>query len=95
MLRYTPVAALMTLLIASIGQADDTAKGKTLVDDNCVRCHGSEVYTRADRRVSTLAGLHKQVQRCEQMLGLTWFDDDIDNVAAYLNQQYYKFGKTP
>jgi len=84
--------AIMSLFLAAPGQAADLAKGKALVDQNCVRCHGSEIYTRADRKVTSLPGLHKQVRRCEQMLGLTWFDEDIDNTAGYLNQQYYKFG---
>jgi cytochrome c553 len=91
-MRYhIPAAIVLTLLIASTAQSADTAKGKTLVEQNCVRCHGSEVYTRSDRRITTLPGLHKQVRRCEQMLGLTWFDDDIDNVAGHLNQRYYQF----
>jgi mono/diheme cytochrome c family protein len=86
---------LLILSVASAGHAADLAKGKSLTAVNCVQCHGSEVYTRQNRQVTTLPGLHKQVRRCEQMLGLTWFDDDIDNVASYLNQQYYKFGNTP
>lgn len=87
--------SLMALFMASPSQATDIHKGKSLLDQHCVRCHGSEVYTREDRRVSSLPGLHKQVQRCEQMLGLTWFDEDINSTAGYLNQQYYKFGTKP
>ena len=83
--------SLIPLLGVAAVQADDVARGKQLVDTHCLRCHGSEVYTRPDRRVTSLPGLHKQVQRCEQMLGLTWFDDDIANTATYLNQEYYKF----
>jgi hypothetical protein len=41
--------------------------------------------------VTTRNGLDQQVQRCELSLGLKWFDDDIENVAAYLNQTYYHF----
>jgi cytochrome c553 len=95
MKKHLQAAALLSLFIASPGHTTDLIRGKTLVEENCVRCHGSEVYTRQDRRVTTLPGLQKQVQRCEQMLELTWFDDDIDNVSSYLNQQYYKFPMTP
>ena len=85
---------LLTLLATGVGQAEelDLNRGKTLTEKNCVRCHGSDVYTRENRRVSSLSGLHKQVRRCEQMLGLAWFDDDINNVSGHLNQEYYKFG---
>jgi hypothetical protein len=72
-------------------QAADLLRGHELVETHCQRCHGSEVYTRPDRRVTSLPGLRKQVQRCELMLGLTWFDEDIENTAAYLNREYYKF----
>jgi mono/diheme cytochrome c family protein len=71
--------------------AANLERGHQLIETHCQRCHASEVYTRPDRRVSSLPGLHKQVQRCEQMLGLTWFDEDINNAATYLNQEYYKF----
>ena len=91
MQKILRVAGMLALTTISTGQAADLDKGKQLTDQNCVRCHGSELYTRADRRVTSLPGLHKQVRRCEQMLGLTWFDEDINNVAGHLNQQYYKF----
>ena len=64
-----------------------------MVNQNCTSCHGSELYTRKDRLVTSRPGLTKQVKRCELALGLTWFDDDIDNVAEYLNGKYYRFGK--
>jgi len=86
---------LISLLAASGAHGGDAAKGQQLVETNCVRCHGSEVYTRPDHKVTSLPGLEKQVQRCEQMLGLTWFDEDIGNAATYLNQAYYKFKQSP
>ena len=91
MRNFRKILGLMALLGVSNAHSADLAKGEALVDENCVRCHGTDVYTREHRRITSLPGLHNQVQRCEQMLGLTWFDEDIDNVAGYLNQQYYKF----
>lgn len=83
-LATTAVIALST---PAISQAD----GKELHEENCTRCHGSEVYTREDRKVTSREGLTKQVRRCTTMLGVQWFDDDIDAVAEYLNSTYYKF----
>ena len=85
------VAALLSLLTGTAAQAGDAKLGKALVEANCTRCHGSEVYTRPDHKVKSFDGLVKQVRRCDQMIGLTWFDDDIENAATYLNQEYYKF----
>ena len=58
---------------------------------NCTSCHGAEVYTRPNHKVTSLKGLEAQVGRCEQALGLKWFDEDINNMAGYLNTHYYKF----
>jgi len=83
--------AAMLLALSTTSQGADVHAGKALTDKNCYQCHGTEVYTRKDRKVTTRPGLTKQVQRCEQALGLTWFDDQIGNVADYLNQEFYKF----
>ncbi|RDH90496.1 MAG: green heme protein [endosymbiont of Seepiophila jonesi] len=90
MLRTLITIASISAAFSATIQAADIKAGKELVNNNCTRCHGSEIYTRKDRMVTTLPGLHKQVRRCEQMLGLTWFDEDVDNAATHLNKQFYK-----
>ena len=70
---------------------DKVAVGRKLVQENCVSCHQDEVYTRPDHFVTSMDGLRAQIGRCEQSLGLKWFEDDIDNVARYLNEGFYKF----
>lgn len=84
-------ALIASLLITAPAAAADIQVGRALHDKHCMQCHDSAVYTREDRRVNSMAGLKKQVQRCELSLGLKWFDDDIENVALYLNQTYYHF----
>lgn len=92
MKTYSVMSIAVCLLAATSSlPAANLDNGKTLVQGNCTKCHDERVYTRPDRRVTTLEGLNQQVGRCEQALGLKWFDDDIDNVAAYLNQTYYHF----
>ncbi len=85
-------ALALSLLAAASGaaRAADNAGGKALTDQHCYQCHGNEVYTRADRKVRTLDGLQRQVQRCELALGLKWFDEEISSVTGYLNQEFYK-----
>jgi mono/diheme cytochrome c family protein len=85
-----PVLASL-LAPAAPALAADTPDGKQLVMDNCIRCHDDKLYTRPNRRVTTPEGLHKQVTNCERALGLKWFDDEIDAVVSYLNQNYYHF----
>jgi len=75
----------------------DPAAGKTLVQKDCVGCHekrfgdSAAIYTRPDRRVTSRAKLLAQVQFCNTQLQSNYFPEDEANVAAYLNQQYYKF----
>ncbi len=78
----------------------DGAAGKALHDKNCISCHassfggdGSGIYAREYAKVKTSKGLVAQVRNCNTMLGLKWFEDEELNVAAYLNQTYYKFEK--
>lgn len=77
----------------------DIQKGEKLVQESkCNACHvklvggdGTAIFTRANRRVKSAAGLLSQVRTCNTMLGTNWFPEDEENVAAYLNQTYYKF----
>ena len=90
----TSICFLTTTLMLALSAgatAADIERGKSLKQQHCMTCHDDGVYTRPNRRVTTLAGLKNQVRRCELSLGLKWFDEDIDAVTAYLNQSYYKF----
>ena len=84
---------MATAVTGTPALAFDLESGKDLVNTNCYECHGDEIYTRKDRRVSSRQGLTTQVNRCELALGLKWFEEDVGDAAAYLNQNFYKFGK--
>lgn len=88
-------STLFSLIILSASQANafDVAAGKQQLNENCTSCHGSELYTRNDRRVTSRKGLSAQVQRCQLALNLNWFDDDVENTAEYLNNEFYHFKK--
>ncbi len=84
----------LTLLLglwASFVMAADSAKGKILHDEQCLRCHGSEFYTSEGRRVQSLEKLTRQVDICVSQLGISWFDEEQADVVQYLNDQFYTF----
>ena len=83
------LAAGLMLVVNANAQAPDA---HALYTENCTKCHGTEVYTRADRKVTSKDALDTQVRMCEQNLGLKWFDDEVNSVATLLNKEYYKFG---
>ena len=84
------ITALVVSLAAPTALADASA-GQKLHDENCLKCHGTEVYTREDRFVGNRDALTTQVNRCNVNLGTQWFDEDVENVVNYLDQSFYKF----
>jgi hypothetical protein len=71
--------------------AADIENGDDLHFENCTGCHDSTAYTRDNRVVRSLPRLGAQVRFCRDNLGLTWFDDEVDDVMGYLNEKYYHF----
>ena len=90
-MRTLLALSLLPLLMATGAHAADLARGEQLHNDRCLRCHGTEVYTRSDRRIKSLDKLGAQVRFCKDQTGVMWFDDEVDDVIHYLNQAFYKF----
>jgi len=89
-----PLTAFGILLVVALGapaHAGDPAQGEKLHQQHCVSCHGTEVYTRDNRMINSMGSLVTQVNRCNVNLGTGWFDDEVEAVAAYLSENYYKF----
>lgn len=87
-----------SVLAAPFPKGDPKAGEKLVKEAKCSGCHasmfggdGSEIYTRPDRKMKNPEQLRTQVRFCATQLGVSWFPEDEENVAAYLNQQYYKF----
>ena len=81
------------LVISVIGPAAaaDIENGDDLHFENCTGCHDETVYTRENRNVQSMERLGLQVRFCKDSLELSWFDEDVDDVVEFLNQNYYHF----
>ncbi len=95
-----PLWLLLLLLSLPVAGYADNRRGEQLHAKHCSGCHarmfgndGNTIYTRPDRRVDSMTGLHKQIRTCVHNLGFTWFDDEIEDVANYLNQHFYQFSQ--
>jgi mono/diheme cytochrome c family protein len=91
-------AMLSTAVQAAPFAKGDPKTGKVLHDKTCIDCHasmvggdGSKLYARADRKVRNAQQLAARISACNANTGAGWFPEDEAHVAAYLNQQYYKF----
>jgi len=69
----------------------DYEKGSKLYKNSCTTCHDSSVYTRKDRKINTINGLEKQVERCSNSLRTSYTDDQNGDIVKFLNDDYYKF----
>lgn len=91
--------ALTVTAEASPFAKGDVAAGKQSYEQHkCNECHvsklggdGSAMFTRKDRKIKTAASLATQITRCSVNLGLSLFEDEEENLGAYLNKYYYKF----
>ena len=98
----TALAALASVALAQTQPAPfaagNAAAGKAIAERDCVSCHAAkfpgnpdQMYTRPEHRVKTPQKLLAQVQTCNTNLGKGYFPEDEENVAAYLNREFYKF----
>jgi len=97
-MRLSLLPLLSACLSLTAAAAADPKLGQALHDKQCIGCHaqrfggdGAKIYTRAERKVGSLSALRQRVAYCSMQTNTGWFPEDEDNVAAWLNQQYYKF----
>lgn len=101
-----PLVLLMAVLLPGAAVADDPwgkadpNQGKALHDKSCIACHarmyggdGTKMYTRERRLVSNKQELLQRVATCNAMTKTGWRPEEEAAVAAWLNQQYYRFDK--
>jgi len=85
------IISMMTLALVSVTSPLLAGEGKALYEKNCIRCHSTEVFTREDRGIKNYEALKTRVQQCTGAAEVKWVDEEIKNVADYLNKNFYKF----
>jgi mono/diheme cytochrome c family protein len=103
--RVALLAILVCLAIASAPvMANPFPKGsatvgKQLHDPRCAACHnsmfpdkdGTQLYSDLFRKMDTPSKLKGMIEFCNNRTNSGWFEEDIQNVARYLNDTYYQF----
>jgi hypothetical protein len=62
-----------------------------LFENHCVTCHDRLPHRREHRQVKDLAELRQIVTGWALHARLPWTKEDVEDVACYLNDRYYKF----
>ncbi len=85
-------ACLMAATTSAHGQAPAPAsRGQLLYETYCVACHDKQMHWRATRSATDWKSLVAQVRRWQEIEKLRWSDDDVIQVARYLNDQFYRY----
>ena len=100
----TSILLLAVIGFAPVKAEVNVENGKQLHELKCASCHatdGSMPYPKlikrdieqrkVKRKIANYGSLNTQVQACATNLNIDWFPEDVANVAAYLNAEYYKF----
>lgn len=84
--------ALAALAAAAQGLPGSAAtRGQLLYGNHCIACHNTQMHWR-DRKLATdWASLKAQVRHWQGVAQLSWSDDEIDDVARFLNDRFYRF----
>jgi mono/diheme cytochrome c family protein len=69
----------------------DATRGELLYSTNCIACHTTEVHWREKKLATDWVGLQAQVRRWQGVAGLGWSNEDIAEVARYLNAAHYHY----
>ncbi|MDG6777996.1 hypothetical protein QCB44_04660 [Thiomicrorhabdus sp. zzn3] len=80
------------MLLAPFSASAEPHPGKVLHDKaNCMKCHAEKPYN--PQKTTSYPKLVKAVQFCNDNLNTGYWEDEVEQIADYLNSQYYKFEK--
>lgn len=95
MLRRWMLAVLF-VSFGSLAHADaqpmgDATRGELLYSTHCIACHSDKIHWRDKELVTDWKSLQSEIDRWQGVSGLQWSDEDIADVARYLNALYYRY----
>lgn len=90
-LRVLFVALISPLSVMPLPSLASETDGLLLYDTYCISCHTTEVHWRQNRLATDWITLKGQIDRWQTTIGQRWNRQQIDDVARYLNDQFYKF----
>lgn len=88
--------AVLFVSLGSLAHADappmgDANRGELLYSTHCIACHSDKIHWREQKLVTDWKSLQSEVNRWQGISGLRWSNEDIADVARYLNAFYYRY----
>lgn len=76
-------------------QAEEFSRGQALYENHCQSCHADWAHTRSGRKVASAEELHRRVAAWSIHAGLHWSDEEVRDVADYLERNFYHLEAQP
>lgn len=92
MKKLIPFLAGTLLLTSQLALAEEPHPGAALHESaNCMSCHTAKPYN--PKVTDSYPKLLKTVKRCNDNINAGMFEDEIAQLADYLNETYYHHAK--
>jgi mono/diheme cytochrome c family protein len=92
--RWVFAVLLACLVVPAVTDAKpkgDTPRGELLYTTHCIACHTDKIHWRDNKAAKNWISLKAEVRRWQGIQGLVWSDNDVAEVARYLNARYYHY----
>lgn len=84
-------SGLAQAVVPGVPTYPEETRGRALYEEQCDTCHDRSVHAPTHRTARDFGEIREAVDRWQREVGTAWGNDDIDAVARYLNQRYYRF----
>jgi hypothetical protein len=84
----------MTTLLVAVALAVPAAaqgRGELLYTTHCSACHSEQIHWRSAKAVTDWTSLKAEVLKWQGVARLAWSEDDVTDVARFLNERVYRF----
>lgn len=85
------LTSLLTITACSDPGEDDPVVRGERIHKVCLPCHGTSLYVSPQREIKSLPALRQEVARWGDYYNPALSEQDIDDVTAYLNVNFYNF----
>jgi hypothetical protein len=95
MSKFNLTLFLSTILLSSLLQADMKEAEGLFNEAKCMECHNNEDFKNRPDKVSDYHKLQNSVNACSSSTDTGWFEEENEDVAAFLNHKFYHYKQPP